>query len=54
MRSYFDARDSNERLAGEFPAVNRGIFPVFRQSVPKLAVYGAFSMAPSVQQIGTS
>src|SRR4029453_464355 len=30
------------RLAGGFPAVTRGIFPVFRRSRLKVAVCGAF------------
>jgi hypothetical protein len=47
MRSCCAARDSKERLAGEFPAVNRGIFPVFRQSRPKLAgLPGLFDGTP--------
>jgi len=31
-----------QRLGGGFPAVTRGIFPVFRQSLPKPAACGAF------------
>lgn len=41
MHSCCAERDSKERLTAGFPAVTWGIFPVFRQSLPKLAVCGA-------------
>src|SRR3954463_8309348 len=38
MHSYFDARDSKERLAGEFPAVTRGSFRFSGSLCRELAV----------------
>jgi hypothetical protein len=54
LRSYFDARDSNERLGGGFPAVTRGSFRFSGSLWRNWRFAGPFSMAPSVQSIGTS